>query len=152
MAGMVVGGEAEGGTASGGEAEGGDYRRWEVEEGDDRRREAEGGDDRRWEAEGRTDRRWEEEWERRYFLQWDLRVFINGLKYLQWGIHDRATMIAFSNVPPDTYLRNRTNLGEPEKSSKSKRSGVGAMTLKVKDPPLVLTTLNEEWANKMQNI
>lgn len=26
------------------------------------------------------------------------------------------------------------------------------MTLKVEDPPLVLTTLNEEWANKMQNI
>lgn len=26
------------------------------------------------------------------------------------------------------------------------------MTLKVKEPPLVLTTLNEEWANKMQNI
>lgn len=42
--------------------------------------------------------------------------------------------------------------GEPEKSSKSKRSGAGAMTLKVEDPPLVLTTLNEEWANKMKNI
>ncbi len=26
------------------------------------------------------------------------------------------------------------------------------MILKVEDPPLVLTTLNEEWANKMQNI
>lgn len=26
------------------------------------------------------------------------------------------------------------------------------MTLKVEDPPLVLTTLNEEWANKMQKI
>lgn len=26
------------------------------------------------------------------------------------------------------------------------------MTLKVEDPPLVRITLNEEWANKMQNI
>ena len=26
----------------------------------------------------------------------------------------------------------------------------GAMTLKVEDPLLVLTTLNEEWANKMK--
>lgn len=26
------------------------------------------------------------------------------------------------------------------------------LNLKVEDPPLVLTTLNEEWANKMQNI
>nr|WMB96655.1 hypothetical protein [Solanum melongena]WMB96735.1 hypothetical protein [Solanum melongena]WMB96906.1 hypothetical protein [Solanum melongena]WMB97096.1 hypothetical protein [Solanum aethiopicum] len=42
--------------------------------------------------------------------------------------------------------------GEPEKSSKSKRSSTGAMTLKVEDPPLVRITLNEEWANKMQNI
>lgn len=49
-------------------------------------------------------------------------------------------------------LRLAANLKEPEKSSKSKRSGAGAMTLKVEDPPLVLTTLNEEWANKMQNI
>ena len=26
------------------------------------------------------------------------------------------------------------------------------MTLKVEDPPLVRITLNQEWANKMQNI
>lgn len=47
---------------------------------------------------------------------------------------------------------NPKKRGEPEKSSKSKRSGTGAMTLKVEDPPLVRITLNEEWANKMQNI
>lgn len=49
-------------------------------------------------------------------------------------------------------LRAAKKRGEPEKSSKSKRSGTGAMTLKVEDPPLVRITLNEEWANKMQNI
>lgn len=47
---------------------------------------------------------------------------------------------------------NPKKRGEPEKSSKSKRSGTGAMPLKVEDPPLVRITLNEEWANKMQNI
>lgn len=57
-------------------------------------------------------------------------------------------------LTPNKNLRaaNPKKRGEPEKSSKSKRSGAGAMTLKVEDPPLVLTTLNEEWANKMQNI
>lgn len=57
-------------------------------------------------------------------------------------------------MTPNKNLRaaNPKKRGEPEKSSKSKRSGAGAMTLKVEDPPLVLTTLNEEWANKMQNI
>ncbi|KAA8521975.1 hypothetical protein F0562_012711 [Nyssa sinensis] len=39
---------------------------------------------------------------------------------------------------------NPKKRGEPEKSSKSKRSGAGAMTLTMEDPPLVLTTLNEE--------
>ena len=38
------------------------------------------------------------------------------------------------------------------KNNKRKHSGAGAMTLKVEDPSLVLTTLNEEWKNKMQNI
>lgn len=60
-------------------------------------------------------------------------------------------------MTPNKNLRaaNPKKRGEPEKSSKSKRSGAGAMTLikvKVEDPLLVLTTLNEEWANKMQNI
>lgn len=57
-------------------------------------------------------------------------------------------------MTPNKNLRaaNPKKRGEPEKSSKSKHSGDGAMTLKVEDPPLVLTTLNEEWANKMQNI
>ena len=57
-------------------------------------------------------------------------------------------------MTPNNNLRaaNPKKRGEPEKSSKSQRSGDGAMTLKVEDPPLVLTTLNEEWANKMQNI
>lgn len=57
----------------------------------------------------------------------------------------------------DKQMTSNKNLraskrGEPEKSSKSKRSSTGAMTLKVEDPPLVRITLNEEWANKMQNI
>lgn len=53
-------------------------------------------------------------------------------------------------MTPNKNLRaaNPKKRGEPEKSSKSKRSGDGAMTLKVEDPPLVLTTR----ANKMQNI
>jgi hypothetical protein len=38
--------------------------------------------------------------------------------------------------------------GSPEKSSKSKREGDGAMTWW----KILQTTLNEEWANKMQNI
>lgn len=54
-------------------------------------------------------------------------------------------------MTPNKNLRaaNPKKRGEPEKSSKSKRSGNGAMTLKVEDPPLVLTTLNEEWTSKM---
>lgn len=55
-------------------------------------------------------------------------------------------------MTPNLGAANPKKRGEPEKSSKSKRSGAGAMTLKVEDPHLVLTTLNEEWANKMQNI
>lgn len=57
-------------------------------------------------------------------------------------------------MTPKKNLRaaNPKKRGEPEKSSKSKRSGDGAMTLKVEDPPLILTTQNEEWANKMRNI
>lgn len=48
---------------------------------------------------------------------------------------------------------NPKKRGEPEKSSKSKRSGTGAMTLnKGGRSPLVRITLNEEWANKIQNI
>ena len=63
-------------------------------------------------------------------------------------------MFCDKQMTPNKNLRaaNPKKRGEPEKSSKSKRSGAGAMTLKVEDPPLVLTTLNEEWANKMQNI
>lgn len=55
-------------------------------------------------------------------------------------------------MTPNLRAANPKKRGEPEKSSKSKRSGAGAITLKVEDPPLILTTLNEEWANKMQNI
>lgn len=49
-------------------------------------------------------------------------------------------------------LGRNASVKELKESRKRKRSGAVAMTLKVKEPPLVLTTLNEEWANKMQNI
>jgi len=65
-------------------------------------------------------------------------------------------LFCYKQMTPNKNLRAANpkirKRGEPEKSSKSKRSGAGAMTLKVEDPPLVLTTLNEEWANKMKNI
>jgi len=70
-------------------------------------------------------------------------------------------LFCYKQMTPNKNLRAANpkirKRGEPEKSSKSKRSGAGAMTLikvkvKVEDPLLVLTTLNEEWANKMQNI
>ena len=63
-------------------------------------------------------------------------------------------LLCDKQMTPNNNLKaaNPNKRGEPEKSSKSKHSGGGAMTLKVEDPPLVLTTLNEEWANKMKNI
>jgi len=68
-------------------------------------------------------------------------------------------LLCDKQMTPNNNLKaaNPNKRGEPEKSSKSKRSGAGAMTLikvkvKVEDPLLVLTTLNEEWANKMKNI
>lgn len=47
-------------------------------------------------------------------------------------------------------LGRNASVKELKESRKRKRSGAVAMTLKVKEPPLVLTTLNEEW--EMQNI
>lgn len=44
-------------------------------------------------------------------------------------------------------VANRKKFGEPEKSNKSNCSGAGVITLKAEELPLVLTTLNEEWAN-----
>lgn len=63
-------------------------------------------------------------------------------------------LLCDKQMTPNNNLKaaNPNKRGEPEKSSKSKRSGAGAMTLKVEDPPLVPTSLNEEWANKMKNI